>query len=99
MASVEERDQLDALPNILWAFHWQQKAWANGKYSRMWVRKFGQIVQEKAPGEHLLFLDDLGCQKTEEFNSIAMAYNIFPFRFHQVAQTLCNLLITMLVQN
>ena len=72
-----EREQLDAFDNIMWAF--QKKAWADGKYSRMWMRTFGRLVNERAPGEHLLLLDELGCQKTSRFNDVAFAHDVFPF--------------------
>ena len=45
----------------------------------MWMRVFGSVVSQNSPGEHLLFLDDLGVQKSDKFNDIAMSYDVFPF--------------------
>lgn len=75
-----EREFLDNLKNINWAF--QPKAWADGRYSRMWMRTFVRIMSEHDSTKnenHLLFLDDLKCQKSKAFNKIAIENNIFPF--------------------
>jgi hypothetical protein len=74
--SEEERKALDALPNIKWCF--ERCAWANGKYSRKWLRYFCKVVQDKCPGEHLLLLDDLSAQKSPAFNQYAIDHKVLP---------------------
>lgn len=76
---TEESDFLDSLDNIRWAF--QDNAWADGHYSRRWLREFIAVLKDKTPGEnHCLFLDDLKAQKTAKFRQIAYdADNLFVF--------------------
>ena len=52
-----ERIALDKCTNIRWSF--QRKAWADGKYSRKWLKAFVHET-DKIGGDHLLMLDDLG---------------------------------------
>lgn len=77
--SDEERDYLDSLPNIRWAF--QENAWADEHYHKVWTRFFCRTVQEHDPGNHLIFLDDLTCQNTFLCREIFIKNRVFPFRF------------------
>ena len=52
----EERAALDECSEIRCV--WQNKAWADGKLSRAWLRDFTKITST-VPGNHLLFLDEL----------------------------------------
>ena len=74
----EEIDFLDGL-DIGWSF--QLNAWANGAYSRKWLRAFIATLAANglADEHHLMFLDDLGAQKLPSFNDIARLAKILPF--------------------
>ena len=72
----DERAALDALPHIKWCF--EKCAWANGKYSRKWLRYFCETLRTNCPGEHLLLLDDLAAQKSPRFNAYAIANKVLP---------------------
>jgi len=85
--SAEEAAALNAIPNVKWCF--QKKAWANGKYSRAWLRYFCKTVQAHCPGEHLLFLDDLGAQKLASFNKICFENNVLPVGIPAGCTDLC----------
>ena len=73
-----ERVILDSM-GIEWYF--QPKAWADGKFSRKWLRWFCALVQEHCPGPHLLFIDGHPPQLSPRFNEIAFRNNVFPFAF------------------
>ncbi len=63
---------------IGWWF--QENAWADGEYSKMWMREFNNMLTDNELGaQHLLYLDDLSAQKIAEFNEIAMEGGVFPF--------------------
>ena len=64
------------LPHIKWCF--EKCAWANGKYSRKWLRYFCETLRTNCPGEHLLLLDDLAAQKSPRFNAYAIANKVLP---------------------
>jgi len=73
----EERIALDGCENIRWSF--QPKAWADGKYSRKWLKSFIHET-DKIGGDHLLLLDDLGVQQDEKFRDLAVANGILPLK-------------------
>lgn len=75
--SDEEREYLDSFPNLRWAF--QENAWADGVYSKKWIRSFCSTVQSHQPGNHLLFLDDLSAQKLTQFREISCSNGVLPF--------------------
>ena len=75
--TARERDILDSIENIRWAF--QPKAVADGKYCRKWMRTFCSIVQKNDPGQHLLFLDDLAAHKRNSCRKIAVENGVLPF--------------------
>jgi hypothetical protein len=69
--SQQEADELDA-SGIGWSF--QRKAWADGRYSRKWMRAFLQMLKDHDLGEqHLLLLDDLSSQTMPIIDEMALA--------------------------
>jgi hypothetical protein len=64
-------------------WYFQDNAWADSRYSKVWLRAFIKMLEDKGlggPGKrHLLFLDDHKAQKVQEFNDIAMEGGVFPF--------------------
>jgi hypothetical protein len=76
--SQEEYDELDAI-GVGYAF--QADAWADGQYSRKWLRSFVNMLQHYKLENQLLFLDAATSQTTQAIKDIALAGKVFPFFF------------------
>ena len=61
--SEDERNFLNSLKNIRWAF--QPRAWADGVYTKRWAKEYCDMLDEECPGDHLLLLDELSCQMSK----------------------------------
>jgi hypothetical protein len=75
--TTDEQNKLNALKNIKWAF--QKKAWADTRYSRMWLRTFAKVLKDNNLSDQLLFLDDLSCQSVESFRTLCVESDVIPF--------------------
>ena len=76
--SQEEYDELDAI-GVGYAF--QDDAWADGQYSRKWLRSFIDMLHHYQLENQLLFLDAATSQTTQAIKDIALAGKVFPFFF------------------
>ncbi len=76
--SQEEYDELDAI-GVGYSF--QADAWADGQYSRKWLRSFVNMLQHYKLENQLLFLDAATSQTTQAIKDIALAGKVFPFFF------------------
>jgi hypothetical protein len=76
--SQEEYDELDGI-GVGYAF--QDDAWADGQYSRKWLRSFVSMLKDHKLENQLLFLDAATSQTTQAIKDIAVAGKVFPFFF------------------
>ena len=72
----EEKDFLNSLKNIKWAF--QRKAWADGIYSLRWAKDFCDMLDRECPGDHMLLLDELSCQMSPFIKTYFMGRGVLP---------------------
>jgi hypothetical protein len=92
--SQEVYDELDAI-GVGYAF--QADAWADGEYSRKWLRSFVEMLAHNKLENQLLFLDAATSQTTQRMLDIAVAGGVFPFLFeggndtqHPLSYSICN---------
>ena len=72
-----ERDFLNSLTNIRWAF--QPKAWADGEYTMEWAVAYCDMLEKECPDEdHLLLLDELSCQMSDLIQRYFRSRRVLP---------------------
>ena len=71
-----ERDALNKLKNIQWAF--QPKAWADQHFVRWWMKTFIHHLKNSDRKNHMLILDNLGAHRIEALTELAIQNNILP---------------------
>ena len=92
----EERAALDECTEIRCV--WQNKAWADGKLTRAWMRDFNDVVST-VPGSHLLFLDEHKAQQMQKSHDVALSGNVFPMPIPAGDLYICQTLYLSIIFN
>ena len=75
--SQHERDFLNSLRNVRWAF--QPRAWADGVYTLQWAEEFCDMLHNECPGEeHMLLLDELSSQMSNVIKNYLRSRGVLP---------------------
>jgi hypothetical protein len=75
--SQREKDFLNSLDNIRWAF--QPRAWADGVYTLEWAEAYCDMLEKECPGEeHMLLLDELSSQMTPTIKKYLKSRGVLP---------------------